>query len=43
MCWGRETAHRELIDRTEKLTPEMMALDLRGFHAADLLPSVRRQ
>jgi hypothetical protein len=35
---------RELIgDRTQNLTPEMMALDLRRVHAAQLLPSVRRQ
>jgi hypothetical protein len=43
MRWESETAHRELIDRTQKLTPEMMALDLRRVHAAQLLPSVRRQ
>jgi hypothetical protein len=30
MRWESETAHRELIgDRTQKLTPEMIALDLR--------------
>jgi hypothetical protein len=44
MRWESETAHRELIgDRTQNLTPEMMALDLRRVHAAQLLPSVRRQ
>jgi hypothetical protein len=43
MRWESEMAHRALIDRTQKLTPEMMALDLRRVHAAQLLPSVRRQ
>jgi len=44
MRWESETAHRELIgDRTQKLTPEMMALDLRHADAAQLLSSVRRQ
>jgi len=41
MRWERETAHRKLIDRTEKLTLEMMALDLCRVHAAQLLPSGR--
>ena len=44
MRWESEAAHRELIgDRTQKLTPEMIALDRRRVHAAQLPPSVRRQ
>jgi hypothetical protein len=38
-----QSLNLELIgDRTRKLTPEMMTLDLRRVHAAQLLPSVRQ-
>ncbi|MGO4880356.1 MAG: hypothetical protein ACLP59_05980 [Bryobacteraceae bacterium] len=35
-------AHRELIDRTQKLTPERVTLALRRVHAAQLRQSGRQ-
>ena len=42
MLWESEMAHRELIDRTQKLTPERVTLALRRVHAAQLRQSGRQ-